>query len=46
MLTANVRNKPEHVKKSAEMGIVTYDTTAQEANRLGGIDRRVSWAGP
>lgn len=46
MLTANIRNKPEHVKKSAEMGTVTYDTTAQEANRQGRIDGRVSWAGP
>lgn len=33
MLTANIRNKPEHIKRSAEMGTVTYDTTAQEANR-------------
>lgn len=46
MLTANTRNEPEHVKKSAEMGIVTYAITAQEADRQGGIDGRVSWAGP
>lgn len=46
MLTANIRNKPEHVKRSAETGTVTCDTTAQEANRQGGIDCRVLWAGP
>lgn len=46
MLTANGRDKPEHVKKSAEMGIVTYDTTAQEASRQAGLDCSVWWAGP
>lgn len=46
MLTANGRDKPEHVKKSAEMGIVTCDTTAQEASRQGGLDCSVWWAGP